>query len=65
MNEQMKRDEELLKMLEESEKEMEKNFLQKADGFGYLYKEHQKEIRNTIQMRDEEMAASMNYREKL
>ena len=39
--------------------------LQKADAFGYLYKEHQKEIRATIQNRDEEMEASLNYREKL
>ena len=65
MNEQIKRDEELLKMLEESKKEIEKIFLQKVDGFGYLDKEHQKEIRNTIQRRDEEMEASLNYREKL
>ena len=42
MNEQIKRDEELLKMLEERENEMEKNLLHKADAFGYLYKEHQK-----------------------
>ena len=39
--------------------------LQKADAFGYLYKEHQKEIRATIQKRDEEKEASLNYREKL
>ena len=39
--------------------------LQKAYAFGYLYKEHPKEIRGTIQMRDEEMEASLNYREKL
>ena len=32
---------------------------------GYLYKEHQKEIRTTIQKRDEEMEASLNYGEKL
>ena len=44
---------------------MEQNLLQKADAFGYLYKEHQKEIRATIQRRDEEMEASLNYREKL
>ena len=65
MNEKIKRDEDLLKMLEERAKEMEKNLLQKADAFGYLYKEHQKEIRATIQRRDEEMEASLNYREKL
>ena len=39
--------------------------LQKADAFGYLYKEHQKEIRAIIQRRDEEMEVSLNYREKL
>ena len=42
VNEQIKRDKELLKMLEEREKELEKNLLQKTDAFGYLYKEHQK-----------------------
>ena len=65
MNEQIKRDEDLLQMLEEKEKTMEKNLLQKVDAFGYRYKEHQKEIRATIQRRDEEMEASLNYREKL
>ena len=44
---------------------MEQNILQKADAFGYLYKEHQKEIRAIIQIRDEEMEASHNYKEKL
>ena len=39
--------------------------LQKADAFRYLYKEHQKEIKATIQKRDEELEASLNYREKL
>ena len=42
MNEQIKRDKKLLKMLEKREKELEKNLLQKTDAFGYLYKEHQK-----------------------
>ena len=44
---------------------MEKNWLKKADAFGFLYKEHQKEIRATIHRRDEEMEDSLNYREKL
>ena len=48
INEQLKRDLELLKILEIREKEMEMNLLQKAYAFGYLYKEHQKEIRATI-----------------
>ena len=39
--------------------------LQKEEAFGYLYKEHQKEIRATIQKRDEELEASLNYMEKL
>ena len=30
-----------------------------------MYKEHQKETRATILKRDEEMEASLNYREKL
>ena len=44
---------------------MEKNLLQKEDAFGYLYKEHQKEIKATIQKRDEELEATLNYKEKL
>ena len=47
------------------EKEMEKNMLQKAEAFGYLYKEHQKEIKATIQRRDEELESTLSYREKL
>ena len=65
MNEQIKRDQGLLKMLKVREKEMVQNLLQKADAFGYLYKEHHKDIRAIIQMRDEEMESSLNYREKL
>ena len=41
---QLKRDSELLKIMKEGEDAMEKNLLQKADAFGYLYKEHHKEI---------------------
>ena len=44
---------------------MEKNLLQKAEAFGYFYKEHQKEIRATIQKGDEELESILNYREKL
>ena len=43
---------------------MEQNFLQKAYAFGYLYKEHQKEIRLLIEKMDKEMEAALNYREK-
>ena len=44
---------------------MEKNMLQKADSFGYLYKEHHKEIKLLIEKIDKEMEANLNYREKL
>ena len=40
VNKQIKSYEDLLNMLEEREKDMEKNLLQKADAFGYLYTEH-------------------------
>ena len=43
---------------------MEQNLLQQAYAFGYLYKEHQNEIRVTIQRRDEELESSLNYKEK-
>ena len=65
INEQLKRDHELLKILEVREKEMEHNLLQKAYAFGYLYKEHQKKIKAMIQKRDEELKATLNFREKL
>ena len=51
--------------MKESEDSMEQNMLQKADAFGYLYKEHQMEIRLLIERRDKEMEATLNYREKL
>ena len=47
------------------EKEMELNLLQNAEAFGYLYKEYQKEIKATIQRRDEEPESTLSYREKL
>ena len=59
------RDQELIKLVEVKEKEMEQNLLQKAEAFRYIYKEHQKEIRATIQKRDEELESILNYREKL
>ena len=43
---------------------MEKNMLQKADAFEYLYKEHQKEIRALIEKMDKELEGTLNYREK-
>ena len=44
---------------------MEQNLIQKAYAFGYLYKEHQKDIKATIQKRDEELEATLNFKEKL
>ena len=39
-------------IMKEREDAMEQNMLQKADAFGYLYKEHQKETRLLIERRD-------------
>ena len=50
--------------MKEREDAMEKNLLQKADAFGYLYKEHKKEIRLLIEKRDKEMEDTLNYRKK-
>ena len=49
--------------MKEREDAMEKNLLLKADAFGYLYKEHQKEIRTVIEKMDKEMESTLNYRE--
>ena len=65
MQDQLKRDQEPIKMMEVREKEMEQNLVWKAKAFGYLYNKHQNEIRATIQMRDEELEFILNYREKL
>ena len=40
VNDQLKRDQELITIMEIREKEMEQNLLQKAEAIGYLYKEH-------------------------
>ena len=50
--------------MKEREDAMEKNMLQKADAFGYLYKEHHKEIRALIEKKDKELEGTLNYREK-
>ena len=50
--------------MKEMEEAMKKNLLQKADAFGYLYKEHQKEIKALIEKMDKELEGTMNYREK-
>ena len=65
ISDQLKRDKELLEIMKEREDEMEQKMLQKANAFGYLCKEHQKEIRILIEKRDKEMEATLNYREKL
>ena len=65
VNDQLMRDQELIKLMEVREKEMEQNLLQKAEAFGYLYKEHQKEIKATIQKRDKELESTLHYRKKL
>ena len=61
---QLRRDSDLLKIMKEKEDAMEKNFLHKADAFGYLYKEHRKEIRTLIEKRNKELEGTLNYREK-
>ena len=45
---QLRKDSELLKIMKERKDSMEQNMLQKENAFGYLYKEHQKEIRLLI-----------------
>ena len=65
VNDQLMRDQELIKLMEVREEEMEQNLLQKAEAFGYLYKERHKKIKVTIQKRDEELESTLNYREKL
>ena len=62
---QLRRDSVLLKIMKDRENAMEKNMLQKVDAFGYLYKEHHKEIRILKEKMDKEMEATLNYREKL
>ena len=49
LSDQVMRDSELLKIIKEREDAMEKNLLQKAYAFEYLYKEHKKEIRTLIE----------------
>ena len=62
LSEQLIRESEFFKIMKEREDAMEKNLLQKADAFGYLYKEHHKEIRLFIEKIDKEMEATLNYR---
>ena len=59
------RDQELIKLMDVKEKEIEQNLLQKADAFGYLYKEHHKKIKATIYKRDEKLESTLNYGKKL
>ena len=62
--EELKRESELFKIMKEMEDAMEKNMLWKADAFGYMHKEHHKEIRALIEKRDKELEGTLNYREK-
>ena len=64
LSDQLKRESELLKIVKEKEDAMEKNLVQKANVFGFLYKEHRKEIRTLIEKRDKELEGTLNYREK-
>ena len=64
-NDQIMRDEELIRIMVIREKYMEKNLLHKVEAFGYLYKEYQKEIKVLILERDEELKHSLGYRDKL
>ena len=50
--------------MKEREEAMEKNMLQKENAFGYLYKEHQKDIKALIEKRDKELEGTLNYREE-
>ena len=50
--------------MKEMKDAMEKNMLQKADAFGYLYKEHHKGIRALIEKMDKELEGTLNYKEK-
>ena len=61
---QLRRVNELLKIMKKREDAMAHNMLQKADAFGYLYKENQKEISLLIETMDMEMEPTLNYREK-
>ena len=65
VNDQLMRDQRLIKIMEIREKEMEKNLLQKEEVVGYLYKEHQKEIKEVILKKEEELEKSLSYRDKL
>ena len=65
ISDQLRRYSELIKIIKKWEDAMEKNLLHKAYAFGYLYKEHQKEIRLLIEKMDKELEGTINYREKV
>ena len=50
--------------MKEMDEVMEKNMLHKSDAFGYLYKEHHKEIKALLEKMDNELEGTLNYREK-
>ena len=55
LSDQLRRDSELIKIMKKREDAMEKNLLHQAYAFGYLYKEHHKEIRTLIEKMDKEI----------
>ena len=61
---QLRRDNELAKIMKKTKDAMEKKLLQKPDAFGYLYNEHQKEITTLIEKMDKQLEGTLNYREK-
>ena len=65
ISDQLKRDNELLKIMKGTDDSKEKNMLQKVDAFGNLYKEYHKEIKLLVENRDKKMEATLNYRKKL
>ena len=64
ISDQLKIDRELIKIMKKMEDAMEKNLLQKANAFGYMYKEHHNKIRLLIEKRDKELEGTLNYKEK-
>ena len=58
------RDEEWKSRWEIKERELSEELKAREDAFGYLHKEHHKEIRLLIEKRDKELEGTLNYRGK-
>ena len=58
VQDQLKRDQELIKLIEVGENECSRTCFRRLKP--YLYKEHHKEIKATIQRRDEELESILN-----